>query len=48
MPEASSKAIDIAVALQGRPPGAGGGFLLQEDGTSLIVLEDGTSFLLLE
>ena len=47
MPEATSKPLNIVVALQG-PAAAGGGRLLQEDGTSFIILEDGTSILLLE
>ena len=48
MPEATSKPLNIVVALQGprRPSGSGG--LLQEDGLSFVILEDGDGFLLLE
>ena len=47
MPEANSKPLNIVVALQGGASAAAAR-LLQEDGTSFIILEDGTSFLLLE
>ena len=47
MPEANSKPLNIVVALQGQAA-TGAGRLLQEYGTSFIILEDGTSFLLLE
>ena len=48
MPEATTKPINIVVALQGRPAGSSTGALLLEDGTSFLLQEDGLSLLLLE